>query len=116
MSIRNSTERALFNVNIVLANGLLIVKQYFSSDELSFCNKLKGNFWGFDLQTAQNVLLSHIFDKFSFLLFIFCSNIALICKMGWIPAAKTSTHWKENHAYLVLLSALPYEPAFRSAA
>ena len=43
LSVRNFTRRALLNVNVVFANGLLIVKQYSSSEKLSFCNKLRGN-------------------------------------------------------------------------
>ena len=41
-SIKNSTGRALLNVNIVFSKGLLIVKQYSSLEELPFYNKLTG--------------------------------------------------------------------------
>ena len=42
----------------------MIVKWCSSSEELSLCNKLARNFWGFDWQTAENVLLYYIFDRF----------------------------------------------------
>ena len=67
LSIRNSTGRALFNVNVVFANGLLIVKRYSLSEEFSFCYKLTGNFWGFDLQTAAKCpSFPHFWQGFPF--------------------------------------------------
>ena len=63
-SIRRFSGKALSNQNVVFADWLLIVKWCSSSEELSLCNKLALNFWGFDWQTAENVLLYYIFDKF----------------------------------------------------
>ena len=103
LSIRNSTWRALFNVNVVFANGLLIVKQYSSAEELSFRNKLTGKFWGFDLQAAA---------KCPTFFLLYCTYR----QNGLDSNSENSTYWKENHTYLVFLSALPYQPAFRLAA
>ena len=63
-SIRRFSGKALSNQNVVFADWLLIVKWCSSLEELSLCNKLALNFWGFDWQTAENVLLYYIFDKF----------------------------------------------------
>ena len=109
LSSRNSTGRALFNVNVVFVNGLLIVKLYSSSEELSFRDKLTGKYWGFDLQTVARCPTSHIFEKFFLLLY--CTY----WQDGLNSHNKNSTYWKENHTYLLLLSALPYQPAFHLA-
>ena len=84
LSIRNSTGRALFNVNVVFADWLLILKQYSSWEELSFYNKLRGNFWGFDLQTTAKCPFLHFRHVFPFAI------LHLFVKMGWIPTAKTA--------------------------
>ena len=72
---RTTTARKDLNVNVVFANGLLIVKQYSSSEELSFCNKLTVKLGDFDLQAAakcpslplfrqaSNFVTEHLFAK-----------------------------------------------------
>ena len=57
-----------FKVNVVFASVLLIVRQYYSLEELSFCNKLTGSFRGFDLQTVAKCTFLN-FDKFFLLLY-----------------------------------------------
>ena len=104
LSIRNSTGRALFNVNVVFANGLLIVKQYSSSEGFSFRNELTGKFWGFDLQTAAKCpTFPHFWQAFPFAI------LHLLARWVELPQRK-------QHLLLVLLSALPYKPPFRLAA
>ena len=52
LSIRNSIRRALFSLNFVFTNGLLIVKQCSSSEKFSFYNYFTVKLWGFNLQRA----------------------------------------------------------------
>ena len=91
-TVRNSTGRGLFNVNVVFANGLLIVKQHSSSEELSFCNKLTGNFWGFDLQTTAKCPFPYFRQVFPF------AMLYLLAK--WVELPQWIQHLLEGKSYL----------------
>ena len=93
MSIRNSTGRASFNVNVVFANGLLIVKQYSSLEGFSFRNKLTVKFWGFDLQTAAKCpTFAHFQPVFSFAI--------LHLLASWVELPQRRQHLLEAKSYL----------------
>ena len=87
----NSTGRASFNVNVVFANGILIVKQYPSSEGFSFRNKLTVKFWGFDLQTAAKCsTFAHFQQVFPFaILHLLASWVELLHRRQHLLGAKS---------------------------
>ena len=91
----------MFNINVFFANGLLIVKENALSEEISFYSKLTGKIYGFDLQAAvKNPSLPRFRQASPF------ATVHLFAK--WVNFhSESSTYWKENHIYLVLLSAIP---------
>ena len=108
LSLSSSTGRALFDVNVVFANGLLIVKQYSSSEELSFCNKLTGNFWGFDLQTAAKCpSFPHFWQVFTF------ATLHLFAR--WIELPQRKQHLLEGKTYLSCVTFSLAIPAYMSS-
>ena len=93
LSITNFIGRVLLNVNVVFANGLLIEKQYSSSEGFSFRSKLAGKFWGFDLQTAANCpTFSHFRQVFPFVI------LHLLAR--WVELPQQKHHLLEGKLYL----------------
>ena len=88
--IRNSIGRTWLNIKFVCGNWLLIVKKY-TLRELSFCNKLTGNFCGLDFQIAAKCPLPHFWQVFPFV----TVHLFAILQMGWTLTGKTAFIWRK---------------------